>query len=274
MTSPPPGPLACIDSIGGLRHCDHTMLLSAVKRLQPPQLKRIYLWKEGSGNGLDIGESEVSRPVLREHIQLDGPERLEVPTDLVSTRTFGDLSALRVLKLHISVSPKTLPPPETFTSLVTLAFTCSTDPNLAHLQYWDEVAFLLRHLPRLATLQLREWRRNVPVASCLGPNLRTLDLSTRRHGSSSYQTRDKSIYEIAKCCPHLEKLAIEVRRTRGNAAEIAHYRALGRLRCLRHLDLTLDAAPPGFVYSEDTNGVSHRDTAVEPWFDEEDKTYL
>lgn len=266
----------CLYSIGDLWHCDHTMLLAAVQRLRPPRLKRIYLWKNSSGIGWDSDKCQRPQSVLREHIQLDGPESpRSVPTDLVSTRTFGEISALRVLKLYIVVSPKSLPPPESFTSLVTLTLTCSTDASSRSKQSWTYTAFFLRHLPRLATLQLREWDRRQSIAPCLGSNLRTLELSTRRRSSIWEPLKDEILRHISKCSPHLESLAVEVRRSRGDAAEVARYRALGRLPWLRHLDLTLDAAPPGFFYSWDANGVmTHYDTGIETWFDEQDKHYL
>ncbi|KAJ0108754.1 hypothetical protein J7T55_011245 [Diaporthe amygdali] len=254
----------------------NTGRIADMQRLRPPRLKRIYLWKNSSGIGWDSDKCQRPQSVLREHIQLDGPESpRSVPTDLVSTRTFGDMSALRVLKLYIVVSPKSLPPPEIFTSLVTLTLTCSTDANSRSKQSWTYTAFFLRHLPRLATLQLREWDRRQSIQPCLGSNLRTLELSTRRRSSIWEPLKDDILRHIAKCSPHLESLAVEVRRSRGDAAEVARYRTLGRLPRLRHLDLTLDAAPPGFFYSWDANGVmTHYDTGIETWFDEQDKKYL
>lgn len=266
----------CLYSLGDIWNSDHTMLLAAVQRFQPPRLRRIYLRKKDSGILWDANKTKMAHPLLLEHIQLDGPEFFRArPPNLVSTRTFGDVSALRVLRLDIDVSMRSLPQPQELHSLVTLAFTCRTNSKFRSVTYWDDVVFFVRHLPCLSTLQLRDWSRRQSIGPCLGKNLRTLDLSTRRHRSSPNSLSDEILHHIVKHCPRLESLAVEVRRTRGDMAEVARYRTIGRLLHLRHLDLTLDAGPPGFLNSQDANGaMTHQDTKIESWFDEEDKRYL
>ncbi|KAH8758273.1 hypothetical protein F5883DRAFT_717617 [Diaporthe sp. PMI_573] len=82
---------------------------------------------------------------------------------------------------------------------------------------------------------------------------------------------DDHIHRLADICPNLEHLRIEVRRSRGDAAEVARYRSLGRLPRLQKLDLYLDVSPPGYV--DDSTPTSH-DTDIEPWFDKQDAVYL
>lgn len=72
----------------------------------------------------------------------------------------------------------------------------------------------------------------------------------------------------------LEELKLEVKRSHGNAAEIARCRALGRLPRLRQLQTTLDAGPPpirqgaseGLYPYSNTPCLDYTD--VEPWHDE------
>lgn len=63
--------------------------------------------------------------------------------------------------------------------------------------------------------------------------------------------------QIAENCPLLETLAISIRRTYGDAREVASYRALGSLPKLQHLKLDLDVSEvqrvPGKPTPEDSD---------------------
>lgn len=112
------------------------------------------------------------------------------------------------------------------------------------------------------------------VVSGLSPNLRKLQVFTYPVQGADPLVCDH-IHKLATLCPLLEELAVETRRSRGNAAEVALYQALGRLPRLRQLRLTLDASPPPLVdvVDEDGNAIA-RDTSVEPWFDSWAAQYL
>lgn len=58
---------------------------------------------------------------------------------------------------------------------------------------------------------------------------------------------DDHVLLLPDLCPGLEELTLEIKRSRGDVAEVARYRALGRLTRLRRLKLTPDAAPPSII---------------------------
>jgi hypothetical protein len=210
----------------------------------------------------------------------------EISFSVVTRFTWGVFTALRVLKLNIAMKQELLPAPATLPSLVTLVFTCTTStPYYVNLEtpgaqphvneYWPSVSSFLRNLPRLTTLQLKEWDRSAPVEPALSPNLRKLDFSTRMLVGFSPPLRNDHVLRLAELCPLLEDLALETRRSRGNQSEVALYRALGRLPRLQRLRLHLDVSPPPIAYATGEDGVaSLRETVIEPWFDARDAEFL
>jgi hypothetical protein len=245
------------------------------RRQRVPRLKRSFVCLfpdmiDRSSVGTGGNDSSDFASAL-ECLQLDRPKGIfdsspmfSMPFSVVSQQTFGDFSALRVLKLNVAVEHELLPAPGSFPSLVTLAFTCMTTAVPA--LYWEIVGTFLRHLPRLNTLQLRHWKRSVSVVPVLSPELRKLDLSTLLVPCAD-PLRNDHILALAELCPHLEELTIETRRSRGDASEVALYRALGRLPRLQKLCLHLDASPAPFIHVAEASGSVRRETYVEPWFD-------
>lgn len=217
--------------------------------------------------------TELHQPSPLEIFHLNRPPAPETPLSFstISWAVHGNFSALRVLRLDTVITNlEHLPPPHEFPILETLAFECSRE---ARTEYWNTLLKFLPALPCLAALQIKHWARSVSFAPALNPHLRYLDFSTHVHlyGKS---LKDDHIHQLADVCPELEELIIEIKRSRGNADEVARYRAIGRLRRLRNLTLHLDAAPPGLdstVEYFDPNGelISHG-TAIEPWFDAKD----
>lgn len=259
-------------SIGNQNLKDHCSALGWVRSLQPPGLRRIHFWSQEDPIELSENDTKVSQPVSRECIQLSGvPLNRSMSFDFVTMLASGDFSALRVLKLDIPLALSGPPAASRFSSLVTFTYTCKiaretwTSP-----QYWDEILVFLRSLPSLTTLRVRDWNRAVSIVPGLSPNLRTLDLSTARVPRVSLL--DDHIHQLAMLCPQLESLAVETKRSRGDAAEVARYRALGRLSQLQRLDLHLDTSPPGFACNPETGETTYtsRHTAIEAWFDDED----
>lgn len=258
---------SCLYSIGDLDHVGDDIGWALARR-HAPRLRSVFIWHRGR-TIRDIGvvnyDGGKGTPSL-EQFQLgtfEGPYP-SLSFALLSRMAFGNLSALHVLKLDTVLHHHTLPAPDNFPSLVTLTLTCITSPVPAH--YWDEVLVFLRNLHRLTTLQLKDWKRSVSVVPGLNPNLRKLDLSTDLVRGAD-PLRSDHVQQLAELCPHLEDLAVEIRRSRGDATEVALYRALGRLPRLRRLTLVLDASPPPFVHVTEADGTVTRDTAIEPWFD-------
>lgn len=262
-------------SIGNLNRKGDCPAFGWVRSLQSPGLKRIHFWSEEDPIvELSQNDTKVSQLVSRECIQLSGSTlNRSMSFDAVTMLASGDFSALRVLKLDIPLAPGGLPAASRFSSLVTFSYTCKITAETSS-QYWDEIIVFLRSLPSLTTLRLRDWNRAVSIVPGLSPNLRTLALRTWRVAGGALL--DDHIHQLAISCPQLESLAVEIKRSRGDAAEIARYRALGRLPQLRRLDLHLDASPPGYICTpemgpetgENTNTSRH--TAIEAWFDDED----
>jgi hypothetical protein len=97
-------------------------------------------------------------------------------------------------------------------------------------------------LPPLKSLTLFGWSPSgCPLGGFLlhhGNRLVDLSLSPCR----GLQPALSHLKQIAEYCPLLEKLAISIQRTYGNAREVASYRALGSLPKLQHLTLELDVS--------------------------------
>ncbi|KAK7699500.1 hypothetical protein SLS64_011638 [Diaporthe eres] len=181
---------------------------------------------------------------------------------------------MRGLRLNVPLAPQGLPAPTDFPSLITLTFTCVIFAHRTTPEYWDEVTTLLGNLVHLTTLQIRYWNRAVSFMPSLSPSLRKLDLDTHLVPGGA-RLRDDHIHQLAEICPNLQHLTLEVRRSRGDAAEVERYRSLGRLSRLQELHIYLDASPPGYLHpTPDRTTTRSRDTAIEPWFDEQDTMYL
>lgn len=267
----------CLYSIGGLNQEINPSALKSISSVSSPGLRRVYFWWGRSDADIEAAENNKQDPeiVPREFIQVDGPWlHIPIPLAVVYRETSGNFSAMRALKLNIPLASQGLPAPTDFPSLVDLTFTCVVTAYNTPPQYWDEVITLLRNLPRLTNLQIKCWNRAISVIPSLSPNLRKLDLRTRLIPGGA-RLRDDHIHQLADICPNLQHLTIEIRRSRGDAAEVARYRSLGRLSRLQELYLCLDASPPGYTRSTPAgNTIATRDTAIEPWFDEQDAEYL
>jgi hypothetical protein len=63
---------------------------------------------------------------------------------------------------------------------------------------------------------------------------------------------ESSILQIGSHCPFLEDLQITLKRSQGDAAEVALYRALRTIRRLKYLTLALNASDPALIETEHT----------------------
>lgn len=267
----------CLYSIGGRNRKINPSALKSISSLSSPGLRRVYFWWRRKDADIEAAENNTQNPeiVPREFIQVDGPWlRIPIPLAVIYRETSGNFSAMRALKLNVPLAPQGLPAPTDFPSLVDLTFTCVITAYNTSPQYWDEVITLLRNIPRLTNLQIKCWNRAISFIPSLSPNLRKLDLSTWLVPGGP-RLRDDHIHQLADICPNLEHLTLEIRRSRGDATEVARYRSLGRLPRLQELHICLDVSPPGYVQNTlGGNTTTIRDTAIEPWFDEQDAKYL
>lgn len=258
--------------IGDLNGNDHHCALEVATRLRPPRLRRVHLWSRSDAIELKQAYQTIPRPVPLELIQLDGPTlQRNIPFGVVDTLASGDFSALRVLKLNRPLAPGGLPAPSMLPILTTLSIRYNSKADASEEQR-DEIIDFILNLRRLTILRVQDWDRAVSIAPALSPNLRILSLSTRTVPGGA-ALGDDHIQQLAALCPALEDLTLEIKRSRGDAAEVARYRALGRLPRLQRLELTLDASPPGYIPladAETDDTTTRRETAVEPWFDEQD----
>jgi hypothetical protein len=260
---------SCLCTIGDMEQRYGNSALSLARILRSPSVRRTFI--RTSDDEVKTNDNNLSMcKHVREFIQLDGPPFLDsVPFAKVHREASGNFSALRVLRLNKVIHPLELPHPSDFPVLATLAFTCQRDGSLTQ-QDWDVLSAFLRNLPRLDTLEVSDWDMAIPFAPALNPNLRIFDLFTQgTEAIGDACLRDDHIHALADVCPNTQELTIDIRRTRGDAAEIARYRSLGHLARLRELNLNLDVSPPGLIQAD-----ADHNTAIEPWFDQQDAKYL
>ncbi|RKU44151.1 hypothetical protein DL546_005389 [Coniochaeta pulveracea] len=152
--------------------------------------------------------------------------------------------------------------------LTTLLFTCADEQEQV---YYDNVKQFLSCVPQLTSLEIIAWHPTMSLASALPPRLRELWLQSQLE--LGHYLDEAALAELADRCPEIETLALNIRRARGDATEVALYRALGRFTRLRRLALTLDASPPPWIPAAPP-AVNRRDTVVDPSFDDFDRCYL
>ncbi|RHZ46632.1 uncharacterized protein CDV56_104846 [Aspergillus thermomutatus] len=101
----------------------------------------------------------------------------------------------------------------------------------------------LQSLPALSDVYLDEWHSQLPIGTLTqshGPRLRKLSVA----GLPWQCFTENDILQLGRHCPLLEKMSIPIRRTQGDAREVALYKALGTVRNLKFLDLVLDVSDP------------------------------
>lgn len=183
---------------------------------------------------------------------------LHVGRDYLSDwKTRVDFSALRVLKLRHPINRQGLEflaMESSFPRLKTLLLACGEVWTWQPRDYYDAAKQFIRSLPSLSDLEILEWDNSASLAPALGSQIRKLILRSS-FGTNLTPHRLKTvanfsqpeIMQLSANCPELENLSLQIRRSRGDAAEVAIYRALGHFPRLRHLTLTLDASPPPWV---------------------------
>jgi hypothetical protein len=279
----------------------HAEAIDSMVRGLAPNLKEVHFFLERGSPYDDDGNPLPPRPPWKGFTNVGADlayvpaqlESLELGLDILSTSplialdkevvdswTANNLSFLRALRLSRVVGHEALGDlirAKSFSCVTTLLFTCAEGQEHA---YYDDVKQFIHGLPQLTSLEIIAWPPNISVAAALPRRLRELWLRTQHVPGQSLSEAD--ILELAACCPCVETLALTVRRSRGSAAEVALYKALGRFQNLRRLVLTLDASPPPWFRAapprEHQNELNRRalafDTAIYPCFDDLDSQYL
>lgn len=289
----------CLSTIGNMNADSYCSLNKnqfaalLLARRKSPSLRRVFAYWHGPKRQ-SIGSCHAEdrsilpdRPAL-EYLQISGlynknhqhyviPSEGPISPSDIDWEVLYDYTALRVLKLNLPMGDQTLPAPSNFPSLITFSAMCPDEPSNPA---WPEsfLAFL-RDLPSIKVLRVLGWPRSVSFTPGLNIQLQKLHLETRPISGSPPLPEDH-VLQLADMCPELEDLTIEIKRSRGDAAEVARYRALGRLPRLRRLKLILDAAPPPII-PDDIVEVPARGqgpwkpyypwpghTDIEPWFED------
>lgn len=284
----------CLFSVGNLMaDTESDVAYRVLARRNAPSLRRVFsLWHrpEWYENALrDIeNRTGLPDPPALEHLQFFDdydyqrntwdPLDSALPRSVLDKEVLHDYSALRVLKINTQMADQMLPAPGNFPSLVTFSISCPShplDPDWA-----THLLSFLHDLPRLTTLRVLHWYHSIPFTPGLNPRLQELHLDIRTRAAGGKPLLEDHIYQLADRCPAMEALTIQIKRSRGDAAEVARYRALGRLPWLRRLTLKLDASPPPIIPDDIIQNASRENgpwrpyfpwpghTDVEPWFEE------
>ena len=281
----------------------HADAVQNIVRGLAPNLKQVHLFQDRSycydqhgdfqppllWNGFTrAGQDLPCAPAQLESLELGvGMGRFLAERDVDGWRAGTDLSLLRALRLHRVVTSGALGSllgAGSFPCLTSLSFVCAVEEGAG---YYDDVKEFIRRLPRLTSLEIVAWPSNVSLAAALPTGLRELWLRTKDVPGQSLD--EAAILELAARCPRVATLALTIRRSRGDADEVAAYKAVGRFAGLRRLALTLDASPAPWLPvaspstavdpSSDDRYLSYLDdttydTAIDPSFDEFDSRYL
>ncbi|KAM7190675.1 hypothetical protein V8F33_009339 [Rhypophila sp. PSN 637] len=242
-------------------------IMKAVPTLAPNLKEMGYF---GHDSSLQSERANEGRPSFQELLPTLMTSTAKHPSHITSFEIWGDpenpgifgpmtlrtltldihSKSLRVLRIHISIHPAVLDAllNTTLPALSHLAFTCYApsrySPNCSYLQTTKK---LFKKLPQLSSLELQAWDHDAEPLDSLPANLRTL-LLTHGHPTlfenvNRSVIRKEEIVRISQECLHIEDLSLTMQRSRGNAAEVAKYRAIGGFSQLRRLTLTLAAEP-------------------------------
>ncbi|KAF4216560.1 hypothetical protein CNMCM8980_010202 [Aspergillus fumigatiaffinis] len=125
----------------------------------------------------------------------------------------------------------------------------------------------LQSLPSLSEIHLIAWHSQLSIGTLTkhhGRCLRKLSVTSRPWQCFS----EHDILQVGRYCPLLEKLSIPIRRTKGDAREVALYKALGTIRNLKFLDLELNVSDPT-LYQENASIDSDWDNFDNQYTDED-----
>jgi hypothetical protein len=163
-----------------------------------------------------------------------------------------DFSSLEMLQVIIDISSLTLTEVTKYhfaclQSLI-LRFNCwvrDTDERFDRVARLDhDASILLLRLPPLKRFLLECYYAKECVDRVLkhhGKTLEKLGIIFRNHNDPfRVRTTPELINKIRIYCPVLQDLTLRIPRSKGDAAEVSIYRALGKITTLRYLDIQLD----------------------------------
>ncbi|PKX92387.1 uncharacterized protein P174DRAFT_407907 [Aspergillus novofumigatus IBT 16806] len=130
--------------------------------------------------------------------------------------------------------------------------------------FYPQATKFLQSLPSLSEIHLIAWHSQLSIgmlAKHHGSRLRKLSVTNSRPWQCF---SEHDVLQLGIYCPLLEKMSISIRRTQGDAREVALYKALGTIRNLKFLDLELNVSDPT-LYQENTS--------IDPDWDDFDNQY-
>jgi hypothetical protein len=148
-------------------------------------------------------------------------------------------------------------------------------------EFFDIARSFLYQLPPLETLELTGELFRLNMNSILGHHgaaLRQLSLSPSE-GDKALSPED--ITKIGTLCPLLDDLVLTLHRSKGDATEVACYKALGSIQRLENLSLTLDALNHAIPlsnahvgYDDDDDDAEYPEIPNDPSFDDFDRQFF
>ncbi|KAL2845300.1 hypothetical protein BJY01DRAFT_183388 [Aspergillus pseudoustus] len=195
------------------------------------------------------------RASILESLRLDDPDSdnirrwsLHVPfskLDLLQVETTNNFTVLSTVAEHGFANLQSL--------ILRLNISLDFDGRFDRVVRLDhDASILLSRLPPLKRLLLTCYYTNECVKTALKYHGKTLQklgvIFLNRDDHFRVRTTPELIDEIRDCCPNLQGLTIRIPRSKGDAAEVRIYRALGNISYLRRLNLELDCSGVWLVW--------------------------
>ncbi|KAM0511040.1 hypothetical protein ACHAPE_010301 [Trichoderma viride] len=224
-----------------------------------------------SGFALSDNKADKRIKGSLEYLQLSSFEPLNDIRNWIScTNGF----TLRVLKLEQLVSENALNYLATecrFPALETLVLSVAATNLSSPLpgSFWSAATSFLLSLPPLLALGLP----GTANSSILRPILGYHGSSLRMLWLSGETASPELIEHLARNCPSIRKLGLQIRRSKGDATEITMYALLGSLPMLQDLSLTLDCSDTRVLAEQewDDDPDAKLESPNDPSFDEFDQ---
>lgn len=248
-----------------------------------PHLKKLVLFQDPSPFERDhnepwpawVGFGFGQQPDIRrgslEYLSTDCPLRLG-EWDLKMWQEDTDFSALKALKMGSILDSEALRFLFThcrFPSLTQLDI--NFNPNYYYGEDFPAADAFLLGLPALSVLRLSGYHPELATEAVFEHHgLRLHELSLLPFGHETFTLEE--LEQITKPCPFLEKLTIKIKRCKGDAQEVANYKAIGVLPRLRHLYLDLDASDLDLLQRPDSPN-DNLEARNDPTFDDFDQQY-
>jgi hypothetical protein len=210
-----------------------------------------------------------------------------ISTQLVETwKAHTDFSVLQILNLWSCIAQDTLEclaASSNFQSLRELVLDLTSKQMVPSQtsEFYDIAGRFLYQLPPLSSLQLTGELSRLNMASILeyhGPTLRQLSLSPVE---GDKQLLPEEIAKIGVHCHLLEDLALTLCRSKGDAVEVASYKALGSFQKLQYISLVLDASNHAILsddalidFDEEDDDAEYPETPNDPSFDDFDQQFF